>query len=150
MIAQLSADQTEALLLNNSIGRIGCSNGTTTYIIPVNYAYDGKSIICHSQEGMKIHIMRNNPEVCFEVDEITDTTHWKSVLAHGRYQELQEERERIYAMTLFSEKFIHLKFNTGIMGYAGEQKKHPEMLHSSKPVIYRIIITEKTGRYEFE
>lgn len=55
-----------------------------TYVVPVNYVYDGKFIIAHSVAGMKIQMMRKNRDVCFEVDEMKSITNWKSVIAWGQ------------------------------------------------------------------
>jgi hypothetical protein len=83
IIGDLSIKQSEDVLQNNFIGRIGYHDGAKTYIVPVNYLFDGQNIIIHSREGLKIHIMRRNPEVCFEVDEISSFTEWRSVIAWG-------------------------------------------------------------------
>jgi len=83
MLRELNDTQIEALLKDQLIGRIGCHSAGVTYIVPVNYVYDGANIFCHSAKGMKIDMMRENPEVCFEVDHIKDITNWESVIAWG-------------------------------------------------------------------
>ena len=93
MIRNLTNEEIEDVLKRNSIGRIGCNDGRKTYVVPVNYVYDGKCIIVHSYDGMKIQMMRKNSGVCFEVDEIKSFTAWKSVIAWGEYQELTNERK---------------------------------------------------------
>ena len=82
MIGKLTDEQIEEVLNENVLGRIGCSDGKKIYVVPVNYAYDGKSVIAHSSLGMKIEMMRKNPKVCFEVDAMKTFTNWKSVM-HG-------------------------------------------------------------------
>lgn len=141
MIGKLTADEIEDLLQNNMLGRLACNNGTRNYIVPISYVYDGKFIVAHSMEGLKIDMMRLNPDVCFEVDEISNFQNWKSVVIRGRFQELKDERERLYAMKLFLDKMLQLKIS---------QTAHPDEQHSSKPVVFRIIPTEKTGRFENE
>ncbi|MGZ8558930.1 MAG: pyridoxamine 5'-phosphate oxidase family protein, partial [Chitinophagaceae bacterium] len=101
MIGILTDQQIEEVFKENVLGRIGCNDGSKTYIVPVNYVYDGKFIIAHSVAGMKIRMMRKNPAVCFEVDEMKSFTNWKSVIAWGEYQELTNERDRYYALKLF-------------------------------------------------
>ena len=149
MIGKLTNEQIESVLKENVLGRIGCNDGIKVYVVPINYVYDGKYIIGHSMEGMKIHMMRNNPGVCFEVDEMKSLTNWKSVIAWGEYQELTMERDRYYAMKLFVDKMMHVKIgeraiSTGIT----EKGVHPFLKENIKPIIYRIVITEKTGRFE--
>ena len=68
MIGRLNDEQIDEVLRANVLGRIACTDGTKMYVVPINYVYDGKFIIAHSVAGMKIEMMRRNPEVCFEVD----------------------------------------------------------------------------------
>jgi len=151
MIGKLTYEEIEALLQENVMGRIGCNDGDKTYIVPVNYVYDGKFIIAHSLEGMKIEMMRKNPHVCFEVDEMKSFTSWKSVIAWGEYQELTHERDRYYAMKLFTDRTIHLK--TSKTAAAPVITGHDVPLkarENKRPVIYRIVLVHKTGRFENE
>lgn len=149
MIGKLTDEQIEQVLKENILGRIGCNDGSKTYVVPINYVYDGKFIIGHSMEGMKINMMRNNPMVCFEVDEMKSLTNWKSVIAWGEYQELIAERDRYSAMKLFVDKMMHMKISRAdIPTETSEKSIHPFSPESIKPIIYRIVITEKTGRFE--
>ena len=143
--------QIEKVLKENVLGRIGCSAGKKTYVVPVNYVYDGKFIIAHSVMGLKIEMMRKNPQVCFEVDEMKSFTNWKSVIAWGEYQELTDERDRYYAMKLFVDRMMHMKISeAAIPPEITEKKVNPGLPGSIKPIVYRIVITEKTGRFESE
>jgi uncharacterized protein len=149
MIGTLTDEQIEEVLKGNVLGRIGCSEGNKVYVVPINYVYDGKHIIGHSVVGMKIRMMRNNPAVCFEVDEMKSFTNWKSVIVWGQYEELTDERERYPAMKLFVDRMLRMKISeTAILPELSEQRVHPRSPGNIKPVIYRIIITEKTGRFE--
>ncbi len=136
MIGRLTIDQIDEVLKNNTIGHIGCNDGKKTYVVPVNYVFDGKSIIGHS---------------CFAVDEMKSFTNWKSVILWGEYEELKEERDRYAAMKLFVDRTIRMKISeTAIPPEISEQRVHPRSPGNIKPIIYRIIITEKTGRFENE
>ncbi len=151
MIGKLSDDEMEAFLTANVLGRIGCNDGKKTYVVPINYVYDGKFIIAHSVAGMKIEMMRKNPDVCFEVDEMKSFTNWKSVIAWGRYQELTDEHARYYAMKLFVNKMMYIKIsNSAAPPQISEPGPHKKFAGTAKPVIYRIVIIEKTGRFENE
>jgi len=148
MLGSLNTSEIEDLLYQCNLGRIGCSYQGKVYVVPVNYIYDGRSVIAHSVEGLKTRIMRNNPSVCFEVDEVETNKKWKSVIAQGIYQEIVEERERYEAMKLFVDRMLKLK----VSATAHPPEMQPERLHNTsvKPVIYRILLLEKTGRYEKE
>ncbi|MES1213943.1 MAG: pyridoxamine 5'-phosphate oxidase family protein [Bacteroidota bacterium] len=149
MIGSLSYDDAKEVLQTNILGRIGCNDGKKTYVVPVNYVFDGKYIIAHSVVGMKIQMMRKNPNVCFEVDEMKSMTNWKSVIAWGQYQELTEERDRYAAMKLFVDHMMHMKISeTAIPPESAERRLHPRSPGNIKPIIYRIVIEEMTGRFE--
>jgi len=149
MIGHLTIEESKEILAENIFGHIGCNDGTNTYVYPTNYVYDGKYVYCHSMPGSKIMVMRFNKRVCLQVDVLKDDTNWKSVMLMGNYEELDNERERYYAMKRFVDHMLHLKITErGIMPEYTEQR----LLHYStgnfKPVIYRISSDQITGRYE--
>lgn len=151
MIGNLTDEQIEEVLKENILGRIGCNDGQKTYVVPINYVFDGKYIIAHSLEGMKIKMMRKNPQVCFEVDEMKSLTNWKSVVAWGEYQELTDERDRYYAIKLFVDRMMHMKISeTAIPPETSESRVHPRSPGNIKPVIYRIVLDKLTGKFEKE
>ena len=151
MIGNLTNEQIEEVLKENVLGGIGCNDGKKIYVVPINYIYDGKFIIAHSVAGMKIQMMRKNPDVCFEVDEMKSFTNWKSVIAWGEYLELTDERDRYYAMKLFVDRMMHMKISeTAIPPEIAEKRVHLHSPGNIRPIVYRIVITEKTGRFENE
>jgi nitroimidazol reductase NimA-like FMN-containing flavoprotein (pyridoxamine 5'-phosphate oxidase superfamily) len=149
MIGRLSEEMIEQVLTGNLLGRIGCCTGDQMYVVPVSYVYDGKYIFAHSLEGMKIDIMRKNPNVCFQVDEIKDYMNWKSVIAWGKYEELTEGEARYAAMNYFVERTLRMKVSeTAALPEVNATRIHPRSPGNIRPVIYRIAVTKKTGRYE--
>ena len=150
MIGKLKEKEIEEVLLKNILGRLGCYDGEKVYIVPVTYVYlDGRYIIAHSIEGMKIRMMRKNPRVCFETDEMKDLTNWKSVIAWGDYQELTTERQRYEAMKVFVDRMMHLKISdTAVLPEMAPNRVHPQSPGQIKSVVFRILFSEKTGRYE--
>jgi uncharacterized protein len=51
---------------------LGCCRDSKPYVIPVNYFFDDEVVYIHSMPGRKIEIMRANPHVCLQVDELED------------------------------------------------------------------------------
>jgi uncharacterized protein len=91
-VRELSTDEIEAFLEEQTIGRIGCSDGGEVYVVPIIYAYEGGAAYALTTEGRKTRVMRDSPEVCFEVDRYEgETGSWRSVIAWGRYEELEGE-----------------------------------------------------------
>ncbi len=139
------------ILRENVMGRIACHDGHKSYIVPINYAYDGTSIIAHSAEGMKIEMMRKNPHVCFEVDQMKSFTEWESVIAWGEFHELTDEDEQLDAMEFYVDRMSHLYVSeTALPHKMLERKVTNHSTGQIKTVIFRIAITEKTGRFENE
>lgn len=147
MTGILGHAEIDQLLHTERIGRIGCFSDDKVYVVPTTFAYDGTYIYGHSRPGQKIEMMRKNPNVCFQIDAMQDMTNWKSVIVQGVYQELLGAAGE-EAMELFLER---LALNT-----AGEQAVSSQgMVHFHhneqsvlKTVVYRILVLEKTGRYE--
>lgn len=149
MIGRLSTEQIDELLESNMLGRIGCYADNKVYVVPINYIYHKGDIIGHSVVGQKIVMMRKNPAVCFQVDELKGYNNWKSVIAWGEYQELTDSRERYEAMKLFVDRTLHMKISeTAIPPELSAERLHPRSPGNIKPVIFRIRLSEKTGRYE--
>ncbi len=143
MLATMSAEEIEQLLLRGTIGRVGCTAEGRIYVVPINYAYDGESVIGHSADGLKIRTMRANPKVCFEVDDIADPGHWSCVVAQGVFEELQgAEDERADAL---------LQARFGPTEASEAALRHPRIHGVAQPVSrtsrFRIRLTEKSGRY---
>jgi nitroimidazol reductase NimA-like FMN-containing flavoprotein (pyridoxamine 5'-phosphate oxidase superfamily) len=151
MLGKLTESEIESVLKNNILGRLGCHDGFRTYVVPVSYVYDGRELILHSVEGQKIHMMRQNNRVCLLVDEIHGFTNWKSVLVQGIYQEITDEMQRYQAMKIFVERMMKLKISaTAQPPDMSAERSRPHQPGSVKPVIYRILIEEKSGRFEKE
>lgn len=131
------------------MGRIGCTDGKKVYIVPVNYAYNDKYIILQSAEGMKIDIMRKNPHVCLQIDEIKDQTNWKSVVVWGTYEEITDEKEKYYAMKYLVGRIMHLRLSdtTHVVPLDEKHKDENEEV-IQRTIVYRIRLAEKTGRFE--
>lgn len=148
MLGKLEQTQIDQMLYTGAIGRIGCHARGRTYIIPVNYVYDGDNIYGRSITGMKLDMMRVNPEVCFQVDQVKNLSNWKSVIAWGTYQELAGEdaakalhllTQRITTLIASGQSLHEMKRSDALFRESVEQKKI---------TVYRIHLTEKTGRFE--
>src|SRR5579864_6430013 len=140
MLGDLSRAEIENMLHENVIGRIGCHAFGRTYVVPITYVYDGSAVYARSAEGMKLHMMRENPRVCFEVDSMDGMANWKSVIATGVFQELHGDDAAKHGSWLVDE------LQTRLEGPPGETV-HPRR-GSSTGVVYRIVLEEKAGRFE--
>lgn len=88
VIEELEREEADAFLRRQTVGRVGCHAGGSTYVVPVIYVWDGACVYVQSVEGRKIDMMRANPDVCFETDEYLPGGTWRSVIVDGLYEEL--------------------------------------------------------------
>lgn len=125
----------ERLLGTALVGRIACcatefDGEARPYVVPLAYGYDGKSVYAFSGLGRKIHIMRAQPLVSFEVDEAVAEDRWSSVIADGEYEELTTPEDRRLAHTVIF----------------GDASSTPDF--TPEHIVYRLKLTRKTGRFE--
>jgi nitroimidazol reductase NimA-like FMN-containing flavoprotein (pyridoxamine 5'-phosphate oxidase superfamily) len=149
MIGQLTDSEIDHLLRSESVGRIGCCAEGRVYVVPVTYAVADGDVFGHSSVGMKVRMMRANPRVCFEVDRVVNQSNWQSVIAWGTYEELQGDDALIGV-----ERLIE-RLGPLVLGAAGASghKVSPSVVtlaHAilQQGVVYRIRLTERTGRFE--
>ena len=130
---ELSREGIDELLREEIVGRIGCHAGGETYVVPVIYAYDGEAFYAYSIEGKKIRMMRQNPDVAFEVDRYEGPGRWRSVIARGDYEELEGE-DAAHARSLLAKKF------------EGVARGPRSVTGGPPPVAFRIRVRELSGR----
>ena len=139
MLRDLSPELTNHLLTTQFFGRIGCAANGQVLVVPVSYFYDGQAIYGHTREGTKTQFLRQNPAVCFEVDEVCSPTSWRSVVVQGLYEELEGD-ERTY---------IEQQLGPGRMApHKPAPDDTPDLAPPDNSVVYRIRIITKTGRSE--
>jgi nitroimidazol reductase NimA-like FMN-containing flavoprotein (pyridoxamine 5'-phosphate oxidase superfamily) len=134
-ILALSSEDMEKLLRTSIVGRIACcahglGDDGRPYLVPLSYGYDGKALYAHSGAGKKIRIMRSQPLVTIEVDQAEAADCWRSVIANGMYEELKGAADRALAISII---------------YPNETSRPT---FSDKVVFFRILLSEKSGRFE--
>ncbi len=149
MLGTLTDGQIDRLLRAESVGRIGCHTGGRTYVVPVTYVYDGSAIFGHTGDGMKVRMMRENPEVCFEVDRMESLANWQSVIVWGRFEELRGTAAA-HAMGLLMDRLLPLVASeTAVPSHGLDPSAvHRADVAGRHAVVYRIVISERTGRFE--
>lgn len=142
LIHELTLDECRAVLSRMDLGRLGCARHDQPYVVPIHYSFDGDRdcVYAISTIGQKIEWMRDNPKVCLEVEDITDRHHWTTVLAVGRYEEIQQAPEeaeaRRRAEQLFQQR--HEWWFPGTARLPSGERPHV--------VVYRIRIDRVSGR----
>lgn len=147
MFDKLSDKQMTDVISSNFLGRLGCHADGKTYVVPVSYAYDGDYIYMRSFEGMKLAMMRENPNVCLQVDKMENMADWESVIIWGTFEELSDPKEREKGL-----KILHSRILPSVI--SDMAKLSPEWpfptndLNRIDGIVYRIHIKEMTGRCE--
>jgi nitroimidazol reductase NimA-like FMN-containing flavoprotein (pyridoxamine 5'-phosphate oxidase superfamily) len=148
MLGELNALQINNVLSSQAVGRLACTDGKKPYIVPVTYCYDGEFIYGQTNKGTKLTLLRKNPNVCFEVDVMTDMRNWQSVVVMGKFEELSRKEEE-KARELFVSRLFPLSTSSTVHTYghpgaaAGEEESN-----RVKPIMYRIRIARVSGRFE--
>lgn len=144
----------EAIIQDAPVCRIGMTDGTTPYIVPVNFYYegtpsDGGTFYFHSAaEGMKIDILRHRPAVCIEIDLPGDVTaaespcdygfSYRSVIAFGKAVELGDGGEKQRVLTKLFERYA----GSGALA----KRAAIDTEQSARTLVWRIDIESMTGK----
>ncbi len=148
MLGILNANQIDHVLRSEVIGRIGSIMEGRVYIVPISYVYDGDCIYGHSAGGMKLSMMRAHPQICFEVEHVEDLANWQSVIAWGTFEELQGE-ESARGLQLFLDRMSPIRSSqTALSSHISAESGHGIDAHGQVETIFRVTLTEQTGRYE--
>ncbi|MCU1288562.1 MAG: Pyridoxamine 5-phosphate oxidase-related, FMN-binding protein [Acidobacteria bacterium] len=102
-VEEMTNEEIKALLQKLDYGHLGCVRNNRPYVVPIHFAYEDPNIYIFTTEGMKTQILDENPEVCLQVEDVTDIKHWRSVIVNGRASRLVREDDRFFAMN-FIEK----------------------------------------------
>ncbi len=88
----------DELLARVRYGHLGCAERNHPYVVPIHFGYEGGFIYIFTTPGRKSEIMDANPEVCLQVEEVTDRHSWQSVMIVGNAKLVTEAAERERAM----------------------------------------------------
>jgi hypothetical protein len=106
----------EAVIKQARVCRLAMVDGDKPYVIPMSFGYDGSHIYFHSAlEGRKIEVLKKNPQVCFEFDEVTkvvknkDACEWgmafKSVVGEGTAVFLEDITQKNHGLGLIMAQY---------------------------------------------
>lgn len=146
VFGELPEKESIEFLQSSFYGRIGCHAFGKTYIVPISYAYNKRVLYFHTKEGMKIQMMRKNPEVCFQIDTFDGLANWKSVILHGTFKELEGKDKEEALKILLDRKVPAIVSET--MRLAPDWPFTNKNLSKIPGIAFKIDIKEITGRFE--
>ncbi|HQK99350.1 MAG TPA: pyridoxamine 5'-phosphate oxidase family protein [Smithellaceae bacterium] len=109
-------DEVLALLRKATVCRLAMVHHGRPYLVPVNFAFKEKVLYFHSaRAGAKVEALRENPQVCFEVDfedgivkgktACSWGTVYRSVVGFGQAFFISDRAGKIEALNILMEKF---------------------------------------------
>lgn len=137
-MVEISREEIDRFLMEQTIGRVGYQLAGATHIVPLIYAYQHGAIYILTVEGQKTRALRDNPAVCFEIDEYDSATgSWRSVIIHGTFEELTGAESE--------EAFRALRARHGGRRQSPDASREPQ--ERPRPTVaFRIRINSATGR----
>lgn len=109
--------EVESILKAGELCRLAMSIDNNPYLVTMNYGYHDGCLYFHSAlEGLKIEIMKSNPNVCFQVETDVDLTptenicdwsqDYRTVVGFGRVEFIQEKKEKIFALKCLLKQYV--------------------------------------------
>jgi uncharacterized protein len=138
-VEEMNSGQIKEVLNRVNYGHLGMSRGTHPYVVPVHFAHDEPYIYIYTTEGKKTEIIRDNPEICLQVEDVKSEKDWQSVIINGEAVQITEPEERERAL-----KFI-LDVNPTLTP-AVSIRWMDSWVRENIEVVYRILPRMMTGR----
>lgn len=123
---KMSLKEIAQFLTCTRVGRIGVSCEEGPYIVPVGFAYSDGEIFFHTcNKGLKLKGIKENPNICFEVDEaLSDASMFKSVVIFGKAKIIEDKEKMIpYLQKLIDKYRVPLDFDNYIIMPGRDREK---------------------------
>jgi nitroimidazol reductase NimA-like FMN-containing flavoprotein (pyridoxamine 5'-phosphate oxidase superfamily) len=136
--------QMEQILAQAQVCRLAMVDQGQPYVVPLNFGYGNGSLYFHSApEGRKIDVLKADPQVCFEVDEMVKMNKaaaacdwgvsFKSVIGTGTARILDTPAEKKAGLDII------------MAHYSGRSFDYPEE-KLAKTAVVQVTIHEMTGK----
>lgn len=138
-IEEMRESEAREVLGTLDYAHLAVAKDNIPYVVPVHFAFDGANLFVYTTEGKKADIIRVNPEICLQAEDVQDNENWKSVMVVGTAQQLTSEDDRQKALDLI------LKVNPKLTP-AISIRWMDNWVRENVEVIYRITPRSITGR----
>jgi nitroimidazol reductase NimA-like FMN-containing flavoprotein (pyridoxamine 5'-phosphate oxidase superfamily) len=96
----MTNSEIDEVLARVGYGHLACARNNRPYVVPIHYVYDKLKIYIYTTDGKKTDIIRDNPQVCLQVEEVVDNGQWRSVIVNGEAKPVTDREEREMAVKL--------------------------------------------------
>jgi uncharacterized protein len=139
-VEEMRDSEIQGLLGRINYGHLACARDNQPYVVPVHYAYDNPNIYIYTTEGKKAEIIRDNPKVCLQVEDVADNGNWQSVIVMGEAEQITTIKEREEIVQLIRDVNPTLTPALSIRWMDNWVRENVE-------VLFRIVPRMITGRY---
>jgi len=112
----------EAILLDAQYLRLGLCSNEKPYIVPISFGYKDNTIYLHSsRKGTKINFIKQNKNVCFEVDTFYETLpsdepcsyymKYQNVVGYGTATILEDENEIKEGLKIIIDRYHNKEYS---------------------------------------
>ena len=147
MYTNLGEKESLSVLKNDYLGHLSYIYQNKPFVVPITYFYeaDKNVIICYSAEGHKMKAMRQNNQVALSVVDVDGLTKWKSVMAHGEFEQLfgPDAKSYLHSFSLGIKELIERK-ELKELSFISEFSS--KAVNENIPMIFIIKINEITGK----
>ncbi|MEN8212365.1 MAG: pyridoxamine 5'-phosphate oxidase family protein [Thermodesulfobacteriota bacterium] len=134
----------EKIFKESQICRIAMVDKDKPYIVPMSFGYEQGILFFHTAlEGRKINLIKKNPNLCFEVDQVFQfkkaklacnwSIKYKSVIGEGRAQLLYDPEEKREGLNIIMAQ------------YSGRTFEYP-VENLEKTLVIKLVIDKMTGK----
>jgi hypothetical protein len=133
----------EAVIKGSQVCRLAMVDQDKPYVIPMSFGYDGSLYFHCALEGRKIEVLKKNPQVCFEFDEVTkvvknkDACEWgmafKSVIGEGEAVFVEDITQKAQGLGV-----IMAQYSKRVFEFSKENLE--------KTAVIKVVITRITGK----
>lgn len=135
----LEEERAREILAEKHFAHLGCVlEDGAPYVVPVNYLLRDDSIYIHSLEGLKTRALRKNGKACLQVEDVRSPFSWKSAIAFGTFEEIDDPELRSEAL---EELMKHFSALTPVEGMEADRP-------AEELVVFRIRIDRVSGAAE--
>ena len=111
----------KSIIEKTNVCRLGMVNGDKPYIVPLCFGYHDNALYFHGTlKGQKIDLIRENPNVCFEFDLITEpiesenacdwSMRYQSVIGFGKAVFIESSDEKRKALSIIMAQYSNRLF----------------------------------------
>jgi uncharacterized protein len=134
----------ESIISRAQICRLAMTVDNRPYLVPLSFGYDSNTLYFHSaSEGRKLEMIKENPQVCFELEATAEVIsaeracnwglEYESIIGSGRASLIEDLDEKKRSLDLIMKQ------------YSKEDWEYPQR-QLEKTVIFKVTIEEMTGK----